>query len=111
MVKLPRLSPYPFSLHSPCPGALCLAELHLRGHPVILLNCLWAQTPRGSGLERSLAKVFDKYPYHVLGGNFNAQLSLLTSDGVTRNNWSWLTTNWAADTFRATQRTISAFTS
>ena len=115
MVISPRFSPYAFSLHSPCQGALCLTELHLQGHPAIPLGCVYAQPPRRSEPEKALDKLFEKYPYYVLGGDFNAQLSLPGSIGVTRNNWSWLTAlvhdrHRAVDTSGAKHRKVSAFT-
>ena len=111
----PRLAPYTFTVSSPCPDALSLAELHLPGQPIILLASVYAQPPRLQGLERTLDTLFKKYPFYVLIGDFNAQLSLLDSNGVTRNSWSWLTAlvhdrHLAVDTYRVKHPCTSAFT-
>ena len=86
-----RVAPYAFPIQSPCPGALCLAELHLPGLPRILLISIYAQPPRRCELETALNKLFDKYPHRVMGGDFNAQLSHLDTNGSTVNRWHWLT--------------------
>ena len=86
-----RVAPYAFPIQSPCPGALCLAELHLPGLPRILLTSIYAQPPRRRELETALNKLFDKYPHWVMGGDFNAQLSHLDTNGSTVNRSHWLT--------------------
>ena len=110
-----RVAPYAFPIQSPCPGALCLAELHLPGLPRILLISIYAQPPRRRELEPALNKLFDKYPHWVMGGDFNAQLSHLDTNGSTVNRWHWLTSlvqekKAAADTFRTVHRERLAFT-
>ena len=66
-------------------------------------------------METALNKLFDKYPHWVMGGNFNAQLSHLDTNGSTVNRWHWLTSlvqkqKAAADTFRTVHRERLAFT-
>ena len=110
-----HVAPYTFPIQSPCPGALCLAELHLPGLPRILLISIYAQPPRRRELETALNKLFDKYPHWVMGGDFNAQLLHLDTNGSTVNRWHWLTSlvqekKAAADTFRTVHRERLAFT-
>ena len=83
--------------------------------PRILLISIYAQPPRRRELETALNKLFDKYPHWVMGGDFNAQLSHLDTNGSTVNRWHWLTSlvqekKAAADTCRTVHRERLAFT-
>ena len=75
MVLTSRLAPYTFSVQYPCPGALCLAELHLSGLLRILLISVYAQPPRRRELETALNKLFLRYTHWIMGGDFDAQVS------------------------------------
>ena len=99
-----HLAPYVFDMPSPSPGALCTAMLHLPGLPPVLLVSVYAQPPRRAALEKALNGLFAKYPRYLAGGDFNAQLSSLDTNGVTENRRRWLNTllnkQDAVDTFR-----------
>ena len=115
LVVAPRLAPYAFAIPFPCPGALCLAELHLPGQPVILVVSVCAQPPQRTNLEKSLDLLFNKYPKYIMCGDFNAQLTLLDSYGATRNTWSWLTAlvhnrHLAVDVYWIKHPTCAAYT-
>ena len=109
-----RVAPYAFPIQSPCPGALPVAELHLLGLPRILLISIYAQPPQRRELETALNKLFDRYPHWVMGGDFNAQLSHLDTNGFTVNCWHWLISlvqeeKAAAHTFRTVHRQAPGF--
>ena len=110
-----KLAPYAFSVQSPCPGALCLAELHLPGLPRILLISVYAQPPRRRELETALNKLFLRYTHWIMGEDFNAQLSHLDTNGTTVNRWTWLTSlvqekKAAVDTYRTVHKDRTAYT-
>ena len=115
MVIEDRLAPHAFEVPSPCPGALCLSALHLPGHTPMLLISVYAQAPRGAELEKELNKLFPKYPMWIMGGDFNAQVTPLDTNGVTPSRWHWPTSliedkKEATDSFRAKHHDTIAFT-
>ena len=80
-----------------------MALLHLPGLPPVLLVSVYAQPPRRLELEKALNGFFAKYPMYLMGGDFNAQLSSLDTNGIADNRWrglsSLIDTNKAVDTF------------
>ena len=115
LVIASRLAPYIFEIPSPCPGALCTAALHLPGQPPVLLVSVYAQSPRRPEIERELNKLFGKYPLWILGGDFNAQLTPLDTNGSTVNRWNWLSSliedkREGVDSFRSKHQNTLQFT-
>ena len=115
LVIASRLAPYVFEIPSPCPGALCTAALHLPGQLPILLASVYAQSPRRLEIERELNKLFGKYPLWILGGDFNAQLTPLGTNGSTVNRWNWLSSlieekREGVDSFRSKHQNTLQFT-
>ena len=110
-----RLAPFVTALPSPSPGAICASVLHLPGQPPILLVSLYAQPPRRPELEKSLNALFQKYPLWIVGGDFNAQVSSLDTNGKTANKWKWLSSlveekKDAVDSFRMKNNDTLAYT-
>ena len=110
-----RLAPFVTALPSPSPGAICASVLHLPGQPPILLVSLYAQPPRRPELEKSLNALFQKYPLWIVGGDFNAQVSSLDTNGKTVNKWKWLSSlveekKDAVDSFRMKNNDTLAYT-
>ena len=115
LVIASRLAPYVFEIPSPCPEALCTAALHLPGQPPVLLVSVYAQSPRRPEIERELNKLFGKYPLWILGGDFNAQLTPLDTNGSTVNRWNWLSSliedkREGVDSFRSKHQNTLQFT-
>ena len=52
---------------------------------------MYAQPPRRVELERALNSLLSRHSLWVMGGDFNAQLSSLDTNGKTVNKWNWLT--------------------
>ena len=100
-----QLAEFVTHLPSPCPGALCPATLHLPGHPPVLIVSFYAQPPRRPEIERALNILFSCHQRWVIGGDFNALLSSLDTNGKTPNKWNWLSSlidkkRHGVDTFR-----------
>ena len=109
-----RLAPFCYELKSTVPGALCTVLLHLPWIPPILLVSVYAQSPRRSEIEKALNDLFSRYPRLVIGGDFNAQLSCLDTNGRTTNRWNWLSMlikkKTAIDTFGTKHKNKLAYT-
>ena len=85
------------------------------GQPPILLASVYAQSPRRLEIERELNKLFRKYPIWILGGDFNAQLTHLDTNGSTVNRWNWLGSliedkREGVDSFRSKHQNTLQFT-
>ena len=109
------LAPFVTLYKSPCPGALCTAIMHLPGFKPILLVSVYAQPPLRTELERAMNRLFQQFPLWIAGGDFNAQLSSLDTNGKTTNRWNWLTAlvddkKEAIDTFRTLHQDTIAYT-
>ena len=74
-----------------------------------------AQPPHRTELERAMNRLFQQFPLWIAGGDFNAQLSSLDTNGKTTNRWNWLTAlvddkKEAIDTFRTLHQDTIAYT-
>ena len=110
-----RIAPFAFDVLSPFPGAVCLCGLHLPELPPILVVSIYARNTRRQELERSPNQLFTKYKYWILGGDLNALVTHLDTNGTTVNRWQWFTSvieekKGAADTFRSLHHNRIAYT-
>ena len=90
------LRPYTkFVLNSDNDGVMCSVERTLPGGPPTLLTSLYSPPPaitRRPLIEINLSRLLSRYPYHVVGGDFNCirnpHLDSLHADS---NPWAWVT--------------------
>ena len=115
------LRPYTkFVANSDNDGLMCSVELTFPGGPPTLLTSLHSPPPaitRRPLIEINLSRLLSRYPYHVVGGDFNCirnpHLDSLHADS---NPWAWITSKTSGsnpqwiDTYRHMHSTALGWT-
>ena len=115
------LRPYTkFVPNSDNDGLMCSVEITLPGGPPTLLTSLYSPPPaitRRPLIEINLSRLLSRYPYHVVGGDFNCirnpHLDSLHADS---NPWAWVTSKTSGsnpswiDTYRHMHSTALGWT-